>query len=159
MGGTARYSIGPLFALAASLAFGVLSCNDLSGDKLLIPAEPPGPAGNFQPIIHTVDGRHFAFRPESFEPSSIEHCREDALRHLTSMFELSRISPIGDSDSLCPELSGRYLRLHLTFVEGEAIKVTSTCVDGCVTPGGYYPPLGSVVRIPWSEIASVEFRR
>ncbi len=154
----ARFSIAAQFSLAAVLAYSVLSCNDLSGGKPLIPAEPPGPAGNFQPIIHTVDG-HLAFRAESFEPSSIEHCREDALRHLTSIFQLSRISPIGKGDSLCPELSGRFLRLHLTFFEGAAMKVTSTCVDGCVAPGGYYPPLSSVVRIPWSEIASVEFRR
>lgn len=67
--------------------------------------------------------------------------------------------PIGRGRSFCPELAGEYLRLQLTFARGEAQKVSSTCPDGCVDPGGFYPPIGTVLRIPWSQVAFIEFRR
>ncbi len=148
--------------LAALLTATVHGCGEPSGGTGRIPSAPlapRGPAGAFQPIIHTIDGRHFALTPGSFEPASVEHCREDGGRHLTSIFELSGISPIGRRSSLCKELAGSYLILHLRFVERPAIKVTTLCENGCVVPGGYYPPLGTVIRIPWSEISSIEFRR
>ncbi len=145
--------------IAALLASTLMGCDGSSGREPRIPYEPPGPAGDFQPIIHTLDGRHLAFKPGDFEPRGIEHCREDGNRHLTSIFELSAISPAGKTESLCPELAGRFVRLNLQFVEETLIKATTICENGCVEPGGYYPPLGAVIRIPWSEIAMIEFRR
>ncbi len=103
--------------LAALLTATVHGCGEPSGGAGRIPAAPlapRGPAGSFQPIIHTIDGRHFAFRPGDFEPASVEHCREDGSRHLTSIFELTGISPIGRRSSLCEELAGSYLILHHT---------------------------------------------
>jgi hypothetical protein len=77
---------------------------------------------------------------------------------MTSIFELRRITPMGNGNSLCEGFSGTVLGLYLVFVDSPAEKVTTHCPDGCVVPGGYYPPLGTVVFIPWSEISYIEFR-
>ncbi len=146
-------------AVALWLAAAATSCSDVSNGVPRIPSEPPGPVGNFRPIIHTLDGRHLLFATGGFQPSEIEHCREDGKRHLTTIYELARISPMGHSEPMCPELSGRVLRLYLVFPQGPALKVTTHCENGCVEPGGYYPPLGTDVHVPWSEIFYIEFRR
>lgn len=144
--------------LAVFLAAAIAGCNDTS-DGERVPSGPGRWAGNFQPIIHTIDGRHLRFDAGSFQPVSIEHCREDGQRHATPIFDLSEIKPAGHMRSLCPELSGRFQMLHLIFPDRPALKVTLLCEDGCVTPGGYYPPLGIDVRVPWSQMYYIELWR
>lgn len=134
-------------------------CGEESTGPRRINSRPADPVADFTPIVHTTDGRRLAFTAAGFQPNSIEHCRDDGYRHLTPIYELAGIQPAGHGASLCPELSGRFLRFQLIFRAEPAIKVTSLCEEGCVTPGGYYPPLGVDVRIPWSQIAYIEFQQ
>ncbi len=143
----------------ATLLAAMVGCGEREERISPIVTEPPISAGSVTPIIHTLDGRHLRFTAGSFEPSHIEHCRPDGLRHMTSIYELLRISPMGRGESMCPEYSGQVLRLYLVLAHGPAVKTSTHCEDGCVVPGGYYPPLGTVIRIPWSEISYIEFQR
>ncbi len=118
---------------------------------------PAGPGAVLAVVVHTVDGRHLKF-PGAFQPSAIHHCREDGQRYLTPIHELSLISPGGHRQQLCPEYSDPSLQLHLVFPNRPALKVTLIC-ESCVTPGGYYPPLRGDLRVPWSEISSIEVLR
>jgi hypothetical protein len=134
------------------------SCAESSGgfpDRT--PTAPGGPGPVLVVVIHTVDGQHLKF-PGGFQPSSFHHCREDGKRHLTAIHELSMVFPGGHRQPLCPEYSDPALQLHLVFPDQPAVKVTLIC-ETCVTPGGYYPPLGTDVRIPWSEVSSIEVMR
>ncbi|UCF18525.1 MAG: hypothetical protein JSU87_11310 [Gemmatimonadota bacterium] len=149
-------SARPWQALAL-LGLALAACDDTPGWKPT-PAGPSAPGG-FAPVIHTNDGRHLKFEAGSFQPSAIDHCRDDGRRHLTSIYDLVQISPMSTGPSLCPEFSGAVLRLHLFHVNGTALKVSTHCPDGCVTPGGYYPPLGTNVYVPWGDIYYIEFRR
>jgi hypothetical protein len=142
-----------------SLIAGAANCGDPSSSFVRDPTQPPSTAANFQPIIHTLDGRHLRFAAGGFQPSVVEHCREDGRRYATSIFQLTAITPMGQGESLCLELSGRVQRLELSFLEAPAQKVSLHCVEGCVVPGGYYPPLNTDVRVPWSQIVYIEFRR
>ena len=151
--GSLVFFAGPLLLVAA------LSCGDPSSSFVRDPTQPPSTAADFQPIIHTLDGRHLRFSAGGFEPNVVEHCREDGGRHATSIFELSAITPMGQGESLCPEFSGRVQRLELSFPVRPAQKVSLHCEGGCVVPGGYYPPLDTDVRVAWSQIVYIEFRR
>ncbi len=141
---------------AALLSLALVACDDTPGWKPT-PAGPTVP-GDFVPVIHTNDGRHLKFEPASFQPGTIDHCREDGQRHLTSIYDLVQISPMSVGPSLCPGLGGEVLRLHLFHINGTAFKVSTHCPDGCVTPGGYYPPLGVNVYVPWSNVYYIELR-
>lgn len=144
----------PLVLLLAAAA-----CGESSGGLLdVTPGEPGGPGVVLVVVIHTVGGRHLKFPLNGFQPGAIHHCREDGRRYLTPMYELSLVSPGGRRAHLCPEYSDPGLQLHLVFPDRPALKVTLLC-ESCVTPGGYYPPLGTDIRIPWSEIASIEMVR
>jgi hypothetical protein len=143
--------------LPTVLGLALAACEEYGGWKPT-PGGTTGPA-LFTPVIHTVDGRHLKFPAGSFQPNAIAHCRDDGRRYLTSMYDLVHISPMSNGPSLCPEFSGDVLRLYLFFADGPAIKVSTHCPDGCVTPGGYYPPLGMDVYVPWSDISYIEFQR
>lgn len=144
--------------LTLVLAAASASCAEPSGGSFDRSATAPeGPGSVLVIVVHTVDGRHLKF-PETFQPSSIHHCREDGRRHLTSIHELSLISPGGRRQQLCPEFSDPSLQLNLIFPDRPALKVTLIC-ESCVTPGGYYPPLRRDLYIPWEEISSIEMLR
>lgn len=144
--------------LALMLAVAAASCWEPGGGSLgRTPTGPGGPGSILVVVVHTLDGRHLKF-PGGFQPSTIHHCREDGKRHLTQIQELSLVIPGGHRQHLCPEYSDPSLQLHLIFPDRPALKVTLIC-ENCVIPGGYYPPLGVDVRIPWSEISSIEMMR
>ena len=146
------------FGLILLLATVQSGCD--SGPRSTTKRGPTGPPGsNFHVIVHTDDGRHLWFDAGSFRPSAIEHCRADGQRHLTTIYELTQLWPGGHGfKSLCPDLSGSFMMLRLVFPDQPALKVSTMCPDGCAMPGGYYPPLGLDVSIPWSEILYIEFR-
>lgn len=148
-------------ALVAALAFSLVGAcgEEATWSPPRTGGGPPGATGSVQPVIHTIDGRHLAFPPGDFRPGDIEHCREGGERRITSIFDLARVTPRGKTAPLCPDLRGRVQALRLEFPDRPAVKVTTMCEDGCVTPGGYYPPLDRTVVVPWSEIAAVELRR
>jgi len=151
--------IRPNYGLILLLAALQSSCDGVSGGNIgQGPTEPPG--SSFLVIVHTKDGRHLEFAAASFRPSSIEHCREDGQQHLTPIYELAELWPAGRGyRSMCPQFSGRYMRLHLVFLDQPALKVTTLCEEYCEEPGGYYQPLGMNVGIPWSNIFYIEFKR
>jgi hypothetical protein len=145
--------------LALVLAVAAASCGESSGGwPNRTPTAPEGPGAVLVVVVHTTDGRHLKFPLGGFQPGAIHHCREDGKRHLTPMHELSVVFPGGHRQPLCPEYSDPTLQLHLVFPDRPALKVTLIC-ESCITPGGYYPPLGVDVRIPWSEISSIEIMR
>jgi len=134
-------------------------CDDSRVYRGSVTGPGKGGYGNWV-IVHTVGGAHLVFGASHFRPQVIEHCREDGRQHLTSIYELTELFPGGHTTrSMCPELSGRFMIFRLVFPDQPLQKVTSLCEDGCVTPGGYYDPLGVDVRIPWSEISYIEVRR
>ncbi len=145
--------------LALMLAVAAASCWEPSGGSPdRTPTGPGGPGSILVVVVHTVDGRHLKFPLGGFQPESIHHCREDGERHLTRIHELSFVIPGGRRQPLCLEYSDPTLQLHLIFPDRPALKVTLIC-ESCVVPGGYYPPLGVDVRIPWSEISAIEMMR
>ncbi len=148
-----------LILLLLALVVILDGCGTGSGGDSREPRDPIGLDDGFHVIVHTIDGRHLRFAEGLFEPSAIEHCREDGKRHLTTIYELRALYPGGKvARSLCPDLSGQFMTFRLVFPDEPQLKVTSICPDGCVVPGGYYPPLAMDVRIPWSEIIYIEFR-
>ncbi len=149
----------PCSRLALVLAVAATSCFEPSGGSAgRTPTGPEGPGSILVVVVHTDDGRHLKFPLSGFQPGAIHHCREDGKRHLTQIHELSFVIPGGHRQPLCPEYSSPALQLHLIFPDRPALKVTLIC-ETCVTPGGYYPPLGVDVRIPWSEISAIELMR
>lgn len=147
-----------LVSLAAALL--AAGCEDSRKCCASVSTGPIDSDYGYYAVVHTVDGRHLVFAITDFRPQNIEHCREDGQPHFTSVYDLSRVVPGGTTTrSLCPNMRGRFMTLTLTFPDAPLIKVTSLCEDGCVRPGGYYEPLGTHVRIPWSDIYSIEFRR
>lgn len=150
-----RLTLGSL--AAALLAAG---CEDSRKCCAHVSTGPIDSDYGYYAVIHTLDGRHLVFQITAFKPQSVDHCREDGQPHFTSVYDLSQVVPGGTTTrSLCPNLSGRFMNLTLVFPDAPLLKVTSLCEDGCVTPGGYYEPLGMDVRVPWSEIYYIEFLR